>query len=177
MTSLEKRLLGLDKTKSLSKIKPNNNKSDNKFDSLSAKLENVTKKTNLNSITQKTKSDVNLKVEKTKAAVLVVKKEPTTAAVSKVPSPKKTTTIKEELKKINAKLSKEKKQRVEENLTYKPNVKVTDKTNKSDPKNVNLKRKKSFWDPDSDTEYDKLIKRPSVDNKPTIAVAERDKSK
>ncbi len=78
----------------------------------------------------------------------------------KLPQP---TDIKEELRKINAKLSKEKKQRVEENLSNKINVKVTDK-NKPDKNISNLKRKKSFWDPDSDSEYDKLVKRHSTTN-------------
>ena len=167
MTSLEKRLLGLDKTKSLSKIKTNQNSSkSDKFDSLSAKLENVTKKPNLNLMAQKSKSDVNVKVEKVKVAVQ--KKE--------VPSPKKPTDIKEELRKINAKLSKEKKQRVEETSKKVP----VDKVKAEKVVVVSHKRKKSFWDPDSDTEYDTLIKRnnkPSVDNKPATPATENDKGK
>jgi len=144
MTALEKRLLGLDKKKPL-KAKPNIAETNKTACKLSLNLEKVSQKVKL-----EPEASNKLKI----ASASVVKEVKTTASAS-MEVPAKPKDIQEELRKISAKLKAEKKQ---EESTKKP-ASVAVKTMLREEKEA-VKRKKSFWDPDSDTEYD-LAKKQS----------------
>ena len=75
------------------------------------------------------------------------------AKAGAVEMPQKPKNIQEELRKISAKLNQEKKSRTGDAFVQK-----SKETGASSPV---AKRKKSFWDPDSDTEYDRLVKKAS----------------
>jgi len=141
MTALEKRLLGLDKKKPL-KAKPNIAETNKTACKLSLNLEKVSQKVKLEPEAS----------NKLKMALASVVKEVKTTSIEVPAKPKD---IQEELRKISAKLKAEKKQ---EESTKKP-ASVAVKTMLREEKEA-VKRKKSFWDPDSDTEYD-LAKKQS----------------
>jgi len=144
MTALEKRLLGLDKKKTL-KAKPNISETNKTTSKLSLNLEKVSQKVKL-------EPDVSNKLKIASASAV---KEVKTTASASIEVPAKPKDIQEELRKISAKLKAEKKQ---EESTKKP-ASVAVKTMLREEKEA-AKRKKSFWDPDSDTEYD-LAKKQS----------------
>jgi len=142
MTALEKRLLGLDKMKAL-KAKSSVSETNKSSSKLSLNLEKVSQKVKL-----EPEASGHLKVGISPLVVKDVK--PTPASIE---MPKKPKDIQEELRKINAKLKAEKK--LEESVR-RPASETVKSMLKEEKEAV--KRKKSFWDPDSDTEYD-LVKK------------------
>lgn len=168
MTSLEKRLLGLDKAKKIAKTKAEASSKSDKFNSLSANLEKVSQKSNkIDSLTSSSSASAKAKLKEleTKASSAVTTASATAAATAKpnLEMPKKPKNIQEELRKISAKLNQEKKSmRIGQDISKTTVVNNSSKTQVVSPM---AKRKKSFWDPDSDTEYDRLVKKNSSASK------------
>lgn len=161
MTSLEKRLLGLDKAKTIAKAKAEASSKSDKFNSLSANLEKVSQNSNkMDSLTSSASAKAKLKELESKANAATAA---AATAKPKMEMPKKPKNIQEELRKISAKLNQEKKSmRIGQDISKTTVVNTSGNNKVVSPM---AKRKKSFWDPDSDTEYDRLVKKNSSASK------------
>ena len=139
MTSLERRLLGIDKAKTaLTRPKTvSESSSQNTAKSVTVAVNEKVSNTSLSRIKQELAASKPIKASASVAPLPVLVNKPHD--------------IKEELKKVVAKYRRPRVENEALNSLKKQETPIADL--------VVMKRKKCFWDPDSDTEYDRLINK------------------